>query len=102
MSKRKKLSFLFISLPWLSNKLLSSMNKLKQGLWYTIWLSYIYIYIIIHKTVTVTKYLIVLKKYLWPNLNPTSYLKVDKGNRVVLGVKLQIQIHKFIIAKDRF
>ena len=31
MSKRKKISFLFISLPWLSNELLWSINKLKQG-----------------------------------------------------------------------
>ena len=36
------MSFLFISLPWLSNGLLWSINKLKQGLWCTIWLSYIY------------------------------------------------------------
>ena len=42
MSKRKKMSFLFISLPWLSNGILWSINKLKQGLWCTIWLSYIY------------------------------------------------------------
>ena len=42
MSKRKKMSFLFISLTWLSNELLWSINKLKQGLWCTIWLSYIY------------------------------------------------------------
>ena len=40
MWKRKKMSFLFISLPWLSNKLLWSINNLKQGLWCTIWLSY--------------------------------------------------------------
>ena len=45
LSKRNKISFLFISLPWLSNELLWSINKLKQGLWCTIWLSYIYIYI---------------------------------------------------------
>ena len=42
------MSFLFISLPWLSNELLWSVNKLKQGLWCTIWLSYIYIYIYIY------------------------------------------------------
>ena len=47
LSKRNKISFLFISLPWLSNELLWSINKLKQGLWCTIWLSYIYIYIYI-------------------------------------------------------
>ena len=40
------MSFLFISLPWLSNKLLWSINKLKQGLWCTILLPYIYIYIL--------------------------------------------------------
>ena len=40
MSKRKKMSFLFISLPWLSNELSWSINKLKQGSWCTIWLSY--------------------------------------------------------------
>ena len=43
------MSFLLISLPWLSNGLLWRTNKLKQGqrLWctITIWLSYIYIYI---------------------------------------------------------
>ena len=44
----KKMSFLFISLPWLSNELLWSINKLKQGLWCTIWLSYKYIYIYIY------------------------------------------------------
>ena len=42
MLKSKKMLFLFILLPWLSNKLLWSINKLKQGLWYTIWLSYIH------------------------------------------------------------
>ena len=36
MLKRKKRSFLFISLPWLQNKLLRSINKLRQGLWCTI------------------------------------------------------------------
>ena len=36
MSKRKKMSFLFTSFPWLSNELLWSINKLKQGLWYPI------------------------------------------------------------------
>ena len=41
MFKHKKCRFLFISLPWL-NELLRSINKLKQGLWCTIWLSYIY------------------------------------------------------------
>ena len=49
MSKRKKLPFLFMSLPWLSNELLRSINKLKQGIWCIIWLSdiyYIYIYYI--------------------------------------------------------
>ena len=35
--------FLFISLPWLSNELLPRI-MMKQGLWCTIWLSYIYIY----------------------------------------------------------
>ena len=45
MSKREKMSFLFISLPWLSNKFLWNINKLKHGLWCTIWLSYIHIYI---------------------------------------------------------
>ena len=52
--------FLFVSFPSLSNELLWSINKLKQGLWCTIWLSYIfnicilyidmciYIYIYIH------------------------------------------------------
>ena len=45
MSKRKNMSFLFISLPWLSNGLLWSINKLKQGLWCTMRLSYIYVYI---------------------------------------------------------
>ena len=49
MSKRKKMSFLSISLPWLWNELLWSTNKLKQGLRSTIWLYdiiYIYIYYI--------------------------------------------------------
>ena len=41
MSKCKKMLFLFISLSWLSNGLLWSINKLKQGLWCTIWLSHI-------------------------------------------------------------
>ena len=103
MSKREKMSFLFISLPWLSNKFLWNINKLKHGLWCTIWLSYIHTYtytFIFNKTVT--NYLIILKKYLLPNLNSTSYPKGDKGNRVVSGVKLQIQIHKFFIAKDCF
>ena len=40
--------FLFISLPWLSNELSWSINKLKQGLWCTIWLSYTYIHIYIY------------------------------------------------------
>ena len=44
ISKRKKMSLLFISLPWLSNGILWSINKLKQGLWCTIWLSYINIH----------------------------------------------------------
>ena len=48
MSQRKNMSFSFISLPWLSNGLLWSINKLKQGLWCTIWLSYIYRCIYIH------------------------------------------------------
>ena len=47
MSKLIKMSSLFISLPWLSNEILWSINKLKQGLWCTIWLSDIYIYIYI-------------------------------------------------------
>ena len=44
MSKRKKkMSFLFRFLDyWLSNGILLSINELKQGLWCTIWLSYIY------------------------------------------------------------
>ena len=42
------MSFLWISPPWLSNELLWSINKLKQGLWCTIWLSYIDIYIYIY------------------------------------------------------
>ena len=42
MSKRKEMSFLFISLPWLSNGILWSINKLKQGLWCTIWISCVY------------------------------------------------------------
>ena len=42
------MSFLFISLPWLSNGLLWSINKLKQGLWCTIWQSHIYIYIYVY------------------------------------------------------
>ena len=29
------MSFLFISLPWLLNGILWSINKLKQGLWCT-------------------------------------------------------------------
>ena len=55
MSKRKKNSFLYISLPLLSNELLWSINKLKQVLWCTIWLSYthIYIYIYIGKNIDV-------------------------------------------------
>ena len=48
MSKLIKMSSLFISLPWLSNEILWSINKLKQGLWCTIWLSDIYIYIYIY------------------------------------------------------
>ena len=40
-----KMWFLFVSLSWLANELLWSINKLKQGLWCNIWLSYIYIYI---------------------------------------------------------
>ena len=41
MSKREKMSFLFILLPWLPNRLWWSINKLKEGLWCTIRLSYI-------------------------------------------------------------
>ena len=59
MSKRNKMSFLFISLPWLSNGILWSTNKLKQGYGaqfdYHIYIyiyiyicTYIYIYIYIH------------------------------------------------------
>ena len=52
MLKRKKVSFLFLWLPWLSNELLWSINKLKEWLWCTIWLSYIqyifYIYIVFY------------------------------------------------------
>ena len=36
MLKLKKMLFLFILLPWLSNELSWSINKLKQGLWCTI------------------------------------------------------------------
>ena len=49
---RKKMSFLFILLPRLSNELLWGINKLKQWLWCTIWLSYIYIYIYIYLVAT--------------------------------------------------
>ena len=59
--------FLFISLPWLSNELLWSMNKLKQGLWCTIWLSYIYIYIYIYIYYIVYIYIYI---YFWAwNIN---------------------------------
>lgn len=37
-SKRKKTSFLFISLPGLSNGILWSINELKQGLIYVIYI----------------------------------------------------------------
>ena len=46
MSKHKKMRkmlFLSISLPWLSNEI-RVLNKLKQGLWCPIWLSYVYIH----------------------------------------------------------
>ena len=45
LSKRKTNIFLFISLPWLSNELLWSINKLKQGLWIMVhYLTIIYLY----------------------------------------------------------
>ena len=52
--------FLFIFLSWLSNGLLWSINKLKQGLWYTIWLIdiiYIYIYIYLYKYIYIYIYI---------------------------------------------
>ena len=59
--------FLFISLPWLSNELLWSMNKLKQGLWCTISLSYIYIYIYILYSIYIYIYIYI---YCWAlNIN---------------------------------
>ena len=66
MSKLKKMSFLFILLPWFSNELLWSMNKLNQGLWFTIWLSYIYIYIYIYIYDSIYIYMIVyIYKYIY-------------------------------------
>ena len=64
MWKRKKVSFLFISLPWLLNELLWSINKLKQGLWCTIWLLYIqFIYIKLKNLLKVCKKMGKTKKY---------------------------------------
>ena len=50
MTKRKKMSFLFILVPWLSNELLWSINKLKQdyGALFDYHI-YIYIYIYIYR-----------------------------------------------------
>ena len=59
--------FLFISLPWLSNEFLWSINKLKQGLWRTIWLSYICIYI----------YIYIYKIYIWNILNSNTQVLMN-------------------------
>ena len=48
MTKRKKMSFLFILVPWLSNELLWSINKLKQD-YGALFDYHIYIYIYIYR-----------------------------------------------------
>ena len=65
MSKRKKMSFLFILLPWLSNGILWSINKLKQGLCIYIYV-YVYIYIYTPKSIYIVLYLI--SEWLLPGL----------------------------------
>ena len=57
MSKRKKISFSFISLPWLSNELWWSINKLKQGLWCLIMYIYISVYVDIYFGIYIYIYL---------------------------------------------
>ena len=49
------MSLLLISLPWLLNELLWSINKLKQELWCTIWLLYNTADSKYHDTLKVTK-----------------------------------------------
>ena len=79
MSKRKKMSFLFNSLPWLSNGILWGINKLKQGLWCTICRSYIYIiYSSIYITVVLKKYSTVPNSCSFPQKHK---LKTTYGNK---------------------
>ena len=82
MLKCKKMLFLFILLPWLSNELLWSINKLKQGLLCTIALfdyHYLTLYMYMYHTV-----LFCIVKISFGNQSNIPFWLTQSCNKVIL------------------